>query len=186
MSLFSLTNNLFSAFATSSGLLEWVARVAKRIIWEPSRGRPLRRAASLKTLLHRFLYTALPRRLGATKATFPKSPSSPNRAVTRTSLSFVRLPLEKTRSNSRLDLMVLISRLDGQALAALCTTTGQDGATILGGHTSTEAVGLCALPLVGLIRTLHFKPSWDVINVNKPQDCRGLQRGMSNTVKKYL
>ncbi len=45
--------------------------------------------------------------------------------------------------------------LDGELLAALGTTTGENLASSLGGHTSTETVGLCALALVGLIRTLH-------------------------------
>ena len=45
--------------------------------------------------------------------------------------------------------------LDGELLATLGTTTGQDLAAALGGHAGAEAVGLDALELVGLIRTLH-------------------------------
>lgn len=45
--------------------------------------------------------------------------------------------------------------LDGKALAALGATASENGAAALGGHTSTEAVGLSALALVRLIRTLH-------------------------------
>ena len=51
--------------------------------------------------------------------------------------------------------MVSIRSLDGQPLAALGTTTGQNGAAALGGHAGTEAVGLGALALVRLVRTLH-------------------------------
>lgn len=46
-------------------------------------------------------------------------------------------------------------KLDGKALAALGTTTSEHGAAALGGHTSTEAVGLGTLTLVRLVRTLH-------------------------------
>ena len=45
-------------------------------------GRPHIRAASLKTRLHLLRYTALPSRLGATKATLPDPPES---TVVRTS-----------------------------------------------------------------------------------------------------
>ena len=45
--------------------------------------------------------------------------------------------------------------LDGEALAALGATTGQDGAAALGGHAGTEPVRGGALALVRLIRTLH-------------------------------
>ena len=51
--------------------------------------------------------------------------------------------------------MVSIRSLDGQPLAALGTTTGQNGTAALGSHAGTEAMGLGALALVGLIRTLH-------------------------------
>lgn len=47
------------------------------------------------------------------------------------------------------------AELDGEALAALGTTTGKDGTTTLGRHTGAEAMGLGALALVRLIRTLH-------------------------------
>ena len=67
----------------------------------------------------------------------------------------MRRPFEKTLSNSLLDLMVPVMRLDGQLLAALGATTREDGAAGLGCHAGTEAVGLGALPLVGLIGTLH-------------------------------
>ena len=46
-------------------------------------------------------------------------------------------------------------KLDGEALTALCTTTGQYGATAFSGHTSTEAMSLSALALIRLIRALH-------------------------------
>ncbi len=49
----------------------------------------------------------------------------------------------------------LHTELDGQPLAALGATTGQNGATTLGGHARAEAVGLGTLALVRLIRTLH-------------------------------
>ena len=45
---------------------------------------------------------------------------------------------------------------DGQPLAALGATTGEDGTTALGGHTGTEAVALGPLALVRLVSTLHF------------------------------
>ena len=46
--------------------------------------------------------------------------------------------------------------LDGETLAALCTTTGQHGTAALGSHTCTEAMSLCALALIRLIRALHL------------------------------
>ncbi len=51
--------------------------------------------------------------------------------------------------------MVFIGILDGELLAALGATARENRAAALGGHTSAEAVGLGALPLVGLIRALH-------------------------------
>jgi len=47
-------------------------------------------------------------------------------------------------------------KLDGETLAALCTTTGQHGTAALGSHTCTEAMSLCALALIRLIRALHL------------------------------
>lgn len=52
--------------------------------------------------------------------------------------------------------MVSMACLDGKPLAALGATAGEDGAAALGCHAGAEAVGLCALPLVRLISTLHF------------------------------
>lgn len=45
--------------------------------------------------------------------------------------------------------------LDGEALATLGTTTGQDGTAALGGHAGAEPVSGGALALVRLVRTLH-------------------------------
>ena len=45
--------------------------------------------------------------------------------------------------------------LDGETLATLGTTTGQDGAAALGGHAGTEPVGGGALALVRLVGALH-------------------------------
>ena len=58
-----------------------------------------------------------------------------------------------------------ISLLDGEALAAIGTTTGQYEATSLGGHAGTEAVGGGALALGGLVRTLHSYSSQLGMNV---------------------
>ena len=44
---------------------------------------------------------------------------------------------------------------DGEALATLGATTGENGTAALGGHTGAEAVGLGALALVRLVGTLH-------------------------------
>ena len=44
---------------------------------------------------------------------------------------------------------------NGKTLAALGATTGEHGTAALGGHTGAEAVGLGALTLVRLVRTLH-------------------------------
>ena len=52
--------------------------------------------------------------------------------------------------------MVSMACLDGKPLAALGATARENGAAALGCHASTEAVGLCALPLIRLISTLHF------------------------------
>lgn len=52
--------------------------------------------------------------------------------------------------------------LDGKTLATLGAAARKDGAAVLGCHASTEAVGLCALPLVGLIRALHDEILLDV------------------------
>ena len=46
--------------------------------------------------------------------------------------------------------------LDGETLATLCATAGQDGASALGGHTSTEAMALRTLASVRLISALHI------------------------------
>ena len=45
--------------------------------------------------------------------------------------------------------------LHAETLATLGTTTGQNSTAALGGHAGAEAVGLGALALVRLIRTLH-------------------------------
>ena len=63
--------------------------------------------------------------------------------------------------------MVSIRSLNGQPLAALGTTTGQDGTSTLGGHAGAEAVSLSTLALVGLIRTLHNDNLLGDINVNQ-------------------
>ena len=67
----------------------------------------------------------------------------------------MRLPPLKTLSKSLLDLMVFTGCLDSEPLATLGTTAGENVTAALGGHAGTEAVALGALPLVGLIRTLH-------------------------------
>ena len=66
---------------------------------------------------------------------------------------------------------------DGQPLATLGATTGEDGTAALGGHTGTEAVALGPLALVRLVSTLHFEfllGTTLVRILRKPQDCRGL------------
>ena len=62
-----------------------------------------------------------------------------------------------------LDLMVSTPgfSLDGETLAPLSTTGSEDSATTLGGHAGTEAVALGALPLIGLVRTLHWETLLD-------------------------
>ena len=78
----------------------------------------------------------------------------------------------------------LHAKLDGQLLATLGTTTGEDGAAALGGHASTEAVSLGTLALVGLIRTLHDESLLGVVKLQrnrvKPQDCSGDVAFLSN------
>lgn len=49
--------------------------------------------------------------------------------------------------------------LDGKALATLGTAAGKDVAAALCCHAGTEAMGGGALPLIWLIRTLHFYSS---------------------------
>lgn len=51
----------------------------------------------------------------------------------------------------------LHGQLDSELLATLGATTCENGAAALGCHAGAEAMGLCALPLVGLIRTLHLQ-----------------------------
>ena len=46
--------------------------------------------------------------------------------------------------------------LDGQALAALCAASLEDSTAAAGGHAGTEAMGLGATTLVGLISTFHY------------------------------
>lgn len=46
--------------------------------------------------------------------------------------------------------------LDGEALAALGAASLQNGATALGCHTGTEAMGLCATTLIRLVSTFHY------------------------------
>lgn len=50
------------------------------------------------------------------------------------------------------------SNSHAEPLATLCTTRRQHSPSAFCCHTSTEAVALSALPLVGLICTLHFEP----------------------------
>ena len=61
---------------------------------------------------------------------------------------------------SALDLIVFtifnLRRLDGETLAPLGTTAGENGTTALGGHTGTETMALCALTSVRLICALHL------------------------------
>ena len=52
-------------------------------------------------------------------------------------------------------MVFMLCYLDGELVTALGTTTSEHGTAALGGHTSTEAVALGALPLIRLIRTLH-------------------------------
>ena len=74
--------------------------------------------------------------------------------------------------------------LDGETLAALGAATSEHLTAALGGHTSTEAVGLGALALVRLIRTLHSYSSRLGVNVgfsaNKLKDCKGQSGKVSN------
>lgn len=49
--------------------------------------------------------------------------------------------------------------LGGQALSALCSATGNDLATVLVGHSFTEAVLFCAMTFLRLIRSFHGFPS---------------------------
>ena len=56
---------------------------------------------------------------------------------------------------SELDFMVFTAILDGEALAALGTTTSQHGTTALGGHASAEPVALRAFASVRLISAFH-------------------------------
>ena len=49
--------------------------------------------------------------------------------------------------------------LDGKVLAALLAAAREDVAATLSRHASAEAMGRSALPLVWLIRTLHFYSS---------------------------
>ena len=47
------------------------------------------------------------------------------------------------------------THLHGQTLAALSTTTGQNGTTAFSGHTSAKAVGRSTLMLIRLVSALH-------------------------------
>lgn len=82
--------------------------------------------------------------------------------------------------------MVSMACLDGKPLAALGATARENGAAALGCHASTEAVGLCALALVGLVRTLHNVNLLRDSNVNlvKPIDCKFVDNRLSNTLLK--
>ncbi len=60
---------------------------------------------------------------------------------------------------------------DGQALAALGTTTAQHNTPILGGHTGAESVCAFAFQDAGLERSFHVTPVClvvDVVTVQKP------------------
>ena len=80
--------------------------------------------------------------------------------------------------------------LDGELLAALEATPGEHLAAALGGHTGAETVGLGALALVRLIRTLHSYSSRLGVNVffwgNKLKDCKGQMRKLSNIYAKEV
>ena len=51
--------------------------------------------------------------------------------------------------------MVSMTFLDGELLTTLSATTRENGTTALGCHAGSETVGLSALPLIGLVCTLH-------------------------------
>jgi len=78
----------------------------------------------------------------------------------------------------------LHAKLDGQLLATLGATTGEDGTSTLGGHAGAEAVGLGTLALGGLNRTLHDESLLGVVKLQrnrvKPQDCSGVVAFLSN------
>lgn len=51
----------------------------------------------------------------------------------------------------------LHGELDGKLLATLSAAARENGTTTLRGHASTKSVSLRALPLIRLVRTLHFR-----------------------------
>jgi hypothetical protein len=58
-----------------------------------------------------------------------------------------------------LDVLVGHGIADGQLVATLGATAGEDGAAILGGHAGTEAMLVDALPVAGLKSSLHGRNS---------------------------
>lgn len=146
-----------------------VACRAMRTTSQPLHGPPHRCAAARRTRFERLRITAPPSRFPATKSTRPSWPraSGVRLAMSVTGLPAALIPSLKILSISLAFLSVCMGqpfgppsrRLRGaraQHLAALAATCGKDCATRTGRHTLTEAMRLRALPVVRLVRALHF------------------------------
>lgn len=77
-----------------------------------------------------------------------------------------RFESRKIASMSRVERIVRIARprvvivaLSAQDLAALAPTARENRSAATGGHARTEAVSLAALPVVRLVRSLHWVSS---------------------------
>jgi len=159
-----------SARSSSVGDAVGVVGRAMTTTSQPAHGPPDLRVASRRTRLERLRTTAPPSRLPATKSTRPSRPltSGVRLAMSVTTLPVALIPSLKMLSISLAFFSVcmgqpfgprsrLLRRARAEHLAALATTCGEDRTTRTGRHTLTEAVRLRALPVVRLIRALHFR-----------------------------
>jgi len=165
-----------SAASSAAGEAVAVAARATTATSKPSHGPPQRRTASRRTRLQRFLTTAPPSFLPATKTTRPSGPrrSGVRALSTRTRSVLPRRPDLNSASislgafsvrirHTRLRTAARGRRLSGaQDPAALATTCSDDGATARGRHAGTESVGLRAPAVVrlesALAHSIHSIP----------------------------
>lgn len=159
-----------SARSSSDGEAVDVAGRAMRTTSQPAHGPPDRRVASLRTRFERLRTTAPPRRFPATKSTRPAWPraSGVRLAMSVTIPPVALMPSLKMLSISLAFLSVCMGqplgpqsrrlrRARAEHLAALAAACSKDRTTRTGRHTLTEAMRLRALPVVRLIRALHFR-----------------------------
>lgn len=160
------------AASSTSGAALAVSGRATSARSHPGQDAPDRLTLSRSTRFDLLRLTAPPRRVPATKITRPPLLRSGGvgSANTRSAGFDTRRPPANSRSISVCAVMVCIAAPKGgrtslgcawaENLAALATTGGKDCPAGPCGHPLAEAVGLGPLPIVRLVRTLHFSPPY--------------------------